>query len=175
MKWGGRRQNLNVSENQKKRRTLSGMSFFLWNKKNKLEWKKAKISKINFRANQKPWLKKKKKKSTPLAALNSSLSMFIESCEVQMSGAIVGMLQYLIQSLQKHAQNMSIQPIHWMGKKKKEKKSPKFFFKVEFYSYCLTRREHHCQECICFVFFLKEKKKKRCSNPERAKWKWVLQ
>lgn len=47
--------------------------------------------------------------------------MFIESCEVQLSSAIVAsMLQYLIQSLQKHAQNMSIQLIQEMKKKKKE-------------------------------------------------------
>lgn len=47
----------------------------------------------------------------------SSLTMFIESCEVQLSSAIVVcMLQYLIRSLRKHAQNMSIQLIHRMKK-----------------------------------------------------------
>lgn len=56
--------------------------------------------------------------------------MFIESCEVQLSSAIVAsMLQYLIQSLQKHAQNMSIQLIQEMKKKKKgNRKSPAFVF-----------------------------------------------
>lgn len=62
----------------------------------------------------------------------SSLSMFIESCEVQLSSAIVvSMLQYLIRSLQKHAQNMSIQLIHRV-KKKKHLQSLFFFFNVEF-------------------------------------------
>lgn len=62
----------------------------------------------------------------------SSLTIFIESCEVQLSSAIVVcMLQYLIRSLRKHAQNMSIQLIHRM-KKNISRVCIFLFFKLNF-------------------------------------------
>lgn len=78
--------------------------------------------------------------------------MFIESCEVQLSSAIVvSMLQYLIQSLQKHAQNMSIQLIHRM--EKRGKKISRVLFMLSF-SDIVQPEVHHCQE---FKFFKKRK------------------
>lgn len=93
-------------------------------------------------------------------ACNSSLSMFIESCEVQMSGAIVGMLQYLIQSLQKHAQNMSIQPIHRMEKKRK-KKSPKFFFQSWVLQLLFNQKNITVKNAFSLVIFKKKERERK--------------
>lgn len=83
--------------------------------------------------------------------------MFIESCEVQLSSAIVAsMLQYLIQSLQKHAQNMSIQLIQEMKKKKKEIENLQrlYSFQILFIHKYVTVR--------------KLKKKKKVQYPRRS-------
>ncbi len=98
--------------------------------------------------------------------------MFIESCEVQLSSAIVVcMLQYLNRSLQKHAQNMSIQLIHRM---KKKKHLQSFVFVGFFFSFLFKDIVHpevlHCQK-------IREKESERCKSPERkeSQVKMVLQ
>lgn len=94
--------------------------------------------------------------------------MFIESCQVQLSSAIVAnMLQYLIQSLQKHAQNMSIQLIQGMEKKKKKRKSPEFVF----FQILIIHKYVHCREIIYIFFFFK----KRCSAPAKSQMEMILQ
>lgn len=83
--------------------------------------------------------------------------MFIESCEVQMSGAIVGMLQYLIQSLQKHAQNMSIQPIHRI--EKKQKKISHVFFQSWVLQLLFNQKYITVKNAFSFVVLKKERER----------------